>query len=607
MGWAVKVALLGLGVLGVIEIAIKAGGVSAGDVGPVAFDGCAGSLHRAHADTFRDAVVVICAPPGRDGRCAYRSLFLWAQDLAAMGFWVLRYDPPGEGDSLHLPPDADQWSHWLAGLRAAVAAARRHTGARRVIVAGLRAGAALAVTGAEAGGIDSLVLLAPITTGEAWVRELRLAAQIKGGAVRADGAIEVDGLRLSAFTIRSLEAVDLRRAEPFPGPIFMAAPAAVAKRLGGLSPQIQVAAFPGYVELFRDPHVNEHPAEVLRQASAWLCASAAKATHPALPMASPVAELSSGDWVERRVAFGPGLRGVLCLPSRRRGRQSVIFGNTAGDPRAGIGGFAARGARALARQGVASLRFDFAGVGESDSTGVWRTHVYETSRVEDFLAAAAVLKREGYEDPVLAGVCTGGYHAVDAVIANVGFRKAFAVNSWLVWRRGENLRSAEHLASIRPDDHPLLGEVTRRLRPIRERLHRTADAGSIGRRLVAWPVDAAARAVRERIARAASRGARIHLLFGDGDVSMRGLDRDFEPRGRWLAKQPGVTLSVTPGLEHALFSDRSQDAAIQELLGVLGLETLSRAEAPAAPAGVDVAARLPGLANGGLGEPASSL
>ena len=70
-----------------------AGAAAATRIEPVVFDGCYGALHRPAA--ARSVAVLLCAPVGRDARCAYRPLFLFAESLAARGFPVLRYDHLG--------------------------------------------------------------------------------------------------------------------------------------------------------------------------------------------------------------------------------------------------------------------------------------------------------------------------------------------------------------------------------------------------------------------------------------------------------------------------------------------------------------------------------
>ena len=550
------------------------GTVSSGEGGlaeiPIVFGGCVGALHLPASPSL-GCVVVLCAPVGREARCAHRTLWCWARQLASLGFHVLRYDHRGEGDSLDLEADCDQWTLWVSGVAEAASFARSQTGAGRLVLAGLRVGATLAASAAAVVKPDALVLLSPFTTGEAWLREVRLAARVKGGSIAPDGALQVDGLHLMAATVRTADQVRLDRLAPAARAVLVAGPESLAQALGGLGSAVDHVPFPGLAAMFKDAHLNQPAWDTLGSASDWLVGQTPQepAAGPALPITQ--ASLSAAAWTERHVVFGPGLKGVLCLPRAPRGKQAVVFGNTGADPRYGIGSFAARASRALASDGVAALRMDFAGLGESASIQDWRSHVYEDRRDADLRAAAELLEREGYADITLAGVCTGGYHAVHAVLAGSGFRKAVAFNSWLVWRAGDSMESPAHKAAIRPSNLPIFNRVgtasayrrfRRALEVLFDRLERLRSA--------VFP-DSAARSVREAFAKASGDDVRIHLVFGVGDASMRGLDADFHLRGRWLARRRGVSVHVTPGLEHALFSRASQEIAIDHLRQFLGV------------------------------------
>src|ERR1700751_2339563 len=132
---------------------------------PVPFDAHAGPLHLPGAQAPRGVAVVLCPPVGRDARCAYRPLYLFAEALAAQGVPVLRYDHLGDGDSMPLDAEADCWPQWLARREQAAGFSRAHTGAQRLVLAGLRIGATLAACAARSVKPDGLILLAPLATG----------------------------------------------------------------------------------------------------------------------------------------------------------------------------------------------------------------------------------------------------------------------------------------------------------------------------------------------------------------------------------------------------------------------------------------------------------
>jgi alpha-beta hydrolase superfamily lysophospholipase len=548
---------------------------------PVVFNGHAGALHWPVGQIPHGVAVVLCAPLGREARCAYRPLYLFAEAIAAQGVPVLRYDHLGDGDSLPIGAELDQWPLWVAGVEQAAAFVRAHTGTDSLVLGGLRIGASLAAVAAHSVKPDGLMLLAPLASGRAWIRELRIAAAMAGLPPSADGAIELDGLRLSPATLASLQGVDLKGLPPAAADTFLALPTPDPRLSASLGPRVRSVRFDGYVELFRDPQLNTPPGAVFEAAAAWLegQATAMPDAEPAPPPAP--ACLVADDWTETPVTFGKDLRGVLCLPLRGAAREGVIFGNTGGDPRSGVGGFATRACRALASRGVAALRFDFAGLGESASPDAWRTHVYETPRTADFRAAADLLAQEGYDDPVLAGVGSGGYQALRAAIDDPRFRRLMAINARLVWRPGDRLEARR--ADVRAVRQVNLQALTGRS-GWRRLLAGEVDVAAglaalfsqLRRRARLRPPDAACRRARAEIARIAAGRVQVRILVGAADDSLRRLEADFGPQGRWLARRPGAEVAVIDHLDHGLLSAESQALALSELFRLLGLAPEAR-------------------------------
>src|SRR5262249_1782383 len=66
---------------------------------PVTFNGCLGWLHGPADGAGSKWAVLICPGLMRDGLYPYCSFRLLADELAAAGYWCLRFDYPGTGDS----------------------------------------------------------------------------------------------------------------------------------------------------------------------------------------------------------------------------------------------------------------------------------------------------------------------------------------------------------------------------------------------------------------------------------------------------------------------------------------------------------------------------
>jgi pimeloyl-ACP methyl ester carboxylesterase len=122
---------------------------------------------------------------------------------------------------------------------------------------------------------------------------------------------------------------------------------------------------------------------------------------------------------ERGLRFGRAgnLVGVLTRPSHEVGTRvpTVVFLNSGIIHRVGANRLYVRLARALAREGIPSLRFDLSGVGDSgphrDEPGLSLTEIIQ----RDIQDAFAWLVAEGAEQFVPIGLCSGADNAFYAL------------------------------------------------------------------------------------------------------------------------------------------------------------------------------------------------
>jgi hypothetical protein len=379
-----------------------------------------------------------------------------------------------------------------------------------------------------------------VVSGHQWLRELTHDGAASG--------VEVDGLPLSPATVAALATLDLTRLVSAPAHALVAghdpACAAAAERLASLGCAVTDSDFPSYEALFSRVTTwmeRSFPTRVPQEVISLHLAAERVALHPRGATELPV-------------RFGPGLNGVLALPEGAASDgRAVIFCNTGGEPRAGVGRCAVIAARALAHRGVASLRFDFAGLGDSD--GESSGHIYQTSRLDDFDAALTLMTAEGFPEISLVGVGPGGFHAVRALIADPRVGGAMAVNAKLVWRGGEDPASETDPAAP-ADLQTMLKALSRRL----------------AARLSAGFDDAEARTLREGLAQVAERGGRAHLLMGSSDRSLGELETCFGGKTARLAAMPGMSFRVDPGLDQDLARRDSREIALRELLAFVGAD-----------------------------------
>jgi pimeloyl-ACP methyl ester carboxylesterase len=542
-------------------------------------DGLYCTLHRAAPDQRRGVCVVVSPPMGRDARWIYRSMVIFAAALAARGFDVVRFDPAGEGESKDLPLDADQWGPWTTGLKAVTAEARRLTGARSCVLLGLRMGGTIARVAAEAAEADGLVLLDPLATGAAWLQELTFLRAMFKEPAPPESAVEALGLRVSHATKASLEAVKLAELPPLDIPCLYASPIKNTGVIQALGPKAEVIAFKGYASFFKEGFVNEYPEWTFTQVQDWLVEKYRPDAQLG-PEIAPTSQRLEGDgYVEEPVVFGDNHVATFTRPLGQSPQNSVIIGNTGGDPRAGTGNFTTMMARALARQNIATLRIDFDGMGESDPRLGLRSSVYDESRTETFRQAADFLAARGLSQPDLVGICTGGYHAIHALLNEPRFGRAMGVNCWLAHHTGTLLeKRPSFLQALRSRLADAQPELAAKVDPLIETARALAPSGPAkpAQAATAAPekvrttmkdVDALCTSVIEQLDNALLDGRSICLLLGSRDPSRTDMAY-FSDEGMERLIDSGLVVH-SEDIDHGLFSLESQQLALNRIIAFL--------------------------------------
>ncbi|HEX3995303.1 MAG TPA: alpha/beta fold hydrolase [Acetobacteraceae bacterium] len=502
-------------------------------VQPVTFGGCFGWLHSASGSGVRDIGVVLCQGVGRDASNAHRSFRILADRLAAAGYATLRFDYPGTGDSDE--PVVELWDAWQNSLTDAVACLRARTGVSRLVFIGLRAGAIVATTvAAIRSDAVGLVLLEPTLRGKSYMTQLAVEARLRARDARRDApGIEIDGLHLGPSTIERLSAIDLRQTVFGPGfavAAFTQAPSsllsACAAAWQAQGAAVAIHGFDGLGGLLRPSHLADEPLVDVTPIVAWL-EGAIPTTRVPLPIIAPSpATLRPTGCVETAIRFGTEntLFGILCRSGSHAPVESaVVICNTGGDPHHGFARFSVRLARRLASEGVASLRLDFAGMGDSPSRTAEGdedvTHVFSVDRRADIAAAVTALQAAGYRRFAVNGLCSGAYHAFQAAVSDERIDAQLLVN--LPW------------FSLRYD------------RP--------------------GPASVARNAMRTLSQRQVS----SLMLFAERDAGLTALNTHFGEGGADLPAFPGATAATLADVDHDLTTHAMQDVVTLRMIAFL--------------------------------------
>ncbi len=565
----------------------------------VAFDHCVGWLHAGPGATG----VVLCAPWGHEAMWSHRAWRHLAADLASAGMPVLRFDYPGCGDSAGTDEGPDRLSACAHSIVRAAQTLRAHTGVERVVLCGLRLGATLAVLAAEAmaadGGQrpDGLILLAPPVTGRTYLRELRaLQGSWCNNAIPDipvapphDGACEVLGHRLPSDAVALLEALRLERRATCPAPrvlLLDAWPgagspvAALAARYRAQGAQVTRFDFDEYPAMMRSADSSSVPEQAWQQIAQWLgpAAAVARRGRPSCHVADDAVLRVEGT-VEQPVWLDGGrLFGVLCTPDdggetmATATGTAVLFPNTGGNHHVGDCRLFVTLSRQLAHAGVAGLRLDVSALGDSPRAA--RTMriaaLYGEQPWRDVAAAAAWLRSRGYRRVVAAGVCSGGFLALQAALAAAPIDGLVLAN--LLKFRWDG-HAGDGSAEAEPQSTRVYLAAARNpaqwLRVLRGEIDPWPHAAALARRLFssragaepgAKDLDAYAREAMHSLQR---RGVRVDLLYGAGDIGLEEARSRFGRHLEALAQLSCIRAHVLPRLDHSLFlpESRAQFAA----------------------------------------------
>ncbi len=585
------------------------------------FKGCRGFFHAAAGPVG----VVLCSPWGFEDLAMRKSWRLLAEAIARAGFPCLRFDYPGTGNSLGAMTAVSDAAQWTGAINDAADFLRAYSGVKRFVFLGQSLGALLAAE-AAAGRADvaALILVAPVVKGRAYLRELaatsRLVAERIGveADLAAGEALSVLGFALSPALAESLGHLDATKTVPGALGSVVVYDRADRRQGAEISEHYRRHGIPTRLEAVAPYHLMVSDATTIQPlpVTPEQVVAALLDLHPVRPAAPsrvPLlpATLRGEDFREEPLDFGEGtgLRGILCRPARGTASTVVIFLNRGLNAQIGWRRMSVDHARALAAAGVASLRFDFGGLGESpDPAGRPQPLIYSELLVEDVGAAVAAAAARGFARIVLVGVCSGAFAALSAAAGDPRVSDVVAINPQrFVWNPSESVDDVVRYGLRSMNDY--LGDIRtrgalRKLVRSRKRvlpalwfLFKRRFADTVKGRL---PVglrstllrDGMAGRVTRLFAELSGRGTRVALVYSAGDFGLRELQSYYGPLGRDL-RLPGISVATLPGADHNLTTTQASDWLLDYLVGFAGAVFADAGEgaALAPPAPRDAAVR----------------
>lgn len=567
---------------------------------PVEVKGCFGWLHTPPSGAGAGVAVLLCPALGNEGSTAHRQFRLLANALADSGYPTLRFDYLGTGDSSDPSPELELCGEWLRSIHQSADWLRNITGASRLVLCGLRLGATLAaVAAAQRADVAALVLLAPLVRGRSFIRQLQIEAKLAGYA-SSDPTVELQGSFLSPETIGVIASLDLGRVVLQGGSAVAIFRETVSSALEECSlgwerngVTVTHADFSGLEPMLRPSYMSHEPPADVSRIVGWVSRSI-----PAVPVANVAVPstrtLRHPGFDEVPLRFGPDRRlfGMLCRPVGTEDGVAVLILNSGGDPHYGSGRLNVDIARRLAQAGIASLRFDFAGLGDSLGPNDAETHLFETDRRADISAAIDALLLWGFRRFALHGLCAGAFHAFHAALADARIGTLLLLNLPLFeWRVGDKVELLGYVQKGPLHFGARLGAVA----AWRKLLSRDVNIGEMLLKVLSSQVRWIAARIalfRTRLAwkagfglpssfaisaaQALSGRTRTLILMSPNDPGLAILGAEFGA-GR---SPPGMTLRIVPEIDHVVSKATMRRTIAEMMIDFVRSGTPAGAEVP---------------------------
>ncbi len=510
-----------------------------------------------------------------------------SEKLADRGIASLRFDYPGTGDALDDVDLGKGLRIWSDSLIAASEQLKARSGCERIVIVAQGLGAVIATEASAAiNSLDAIAFLAPVVSGRAHLRELALWSKVVdenlglADGQRVKGSVSIGSLTMPDAIAEEVRRINLMTTARLPasralvaGRSDRPADAEFSNRLATIGAHVTDPDFQGYEQLIASPTVSRVPVQVVEGLVNWIAAQPAGRRNVP-PVGPPAQELLVGkDFTEEPVRFGVNahLSGVLCEPVGGRSGATVLFLTSAYDRHAGWGRSTVSMARALARCGIASLRFDTANVGDSPPVpGRPEQVLYHSSQNGDVSEAIDFLESRLLMPFVSAGRCSGAYLGLQSALTDPRIAGNISVNpAVLRWPAGRSVDDAvvngtrnlqdygrravrkETLARILRGDVDLAAAARNILRGIGMRM--LCNMLAPFRRLL--PEGRAIYGAFDQLRR---RRTPISLIYSENDVGLEQCRFYFGHDGAGFARFPDVSVTIIANADHNLTPDHAR-------------------------------------------------
>jgi pimeloyl-ACP methyl ester carboxylesterase len=537
--------------------------------------------HASLTASSGDVAVLFASPWGLEELSSRKFFRRIADTLADHGIPSLRFDYPGTGDSLGDPVDVEGLAVWSQCLIEAGRRLSTLSGRRRIVIIAQGIGAAVAQRAAsEIEGLVAAAFLAPVVSGRMHIRELAVWSKVvddnlglrdeqrngESGTIASFVMPKAIVEEVRKTDLRTIEATAIKHALMVGRP-DRPADTELAEKFRALGVYVETSVFDGYDQLVANPTVSRMPVPVIEQVVSWVCGLAGAQDGVQEGAVAAVLPLNGAGFTDLPVRFGMNdhLSGMLCRPVSGETGATVIFLTSAYDRHAGWGRSTVKMARALARDGISSLRFDNAGVADSAAVpGRPEQVLYHETQNADVFAAIDFLEGIGVGSVITAGRCSGAYLGFQASLADPRIKGNVSVNPAVFhWQEGRSVEEAVVKGTRSLDDYGrrmLSGDTFARIlkREIDLRAALRNIAKGIGGRIRSLALHAfrhvlpQGRKVYGSFRALSERNMPFVLIYSESDIGLNEFEFFFGRGGEGLKPYGTISVTMIPDADHNL-------------------------------------------------------
>jgi len=411
--------------------------------------------HYSTAPISNNIVVILCYPTGYEYTHSHRSFQHLADQLAAIGCLVIRFDYSSTGDSAGTELPDNLIPIWLENISSIANQVRKTIPDCQLCLAGLRLGATLAHLAAQTLTPNYLILWEPIVKGKRYLRELQALSKFGVDAENQDDEFtEFAGFLMSKATAEGLKNIDLMKVPLAAETRVLCIYREDANREEPFIDWLRTQTIyltteyqPGYEDMLEVPHKTQVPFQAIGVTTKWLadselCQNNQSSVKP-LGMLENItfenAIQEQGIWYDDQgdkksnKIVQHKLFAILTQPKHLDpNRPVVILLNSGAVHHVGPNRVYTQIARTIAETGLRCVRLDIEGLGDSFKPDKAKeNHPFQPNTQSNLDGAISYFKNRGLaQEFIIGGICSGAHAAFHGAlqISSPAIREIMLIN-----------------------------------------------------------------------------------------------------------------------------------------------------------------------------------